>query len=291
VVVLSHLGAEEDKKLAKEVDGIDVIVGGHSHTIMEHGEKVGNTIVVQAGSLGRFVGDLELDVDPSSKKIVGHNAKLIPVITKDVEPDPGVQKILAPYLAQAEKYGSEVMGEAKEDLHYAHRKMGKLNQIHADSICEKSGAPFGICNSRTLRGHVKKGTVTRKDLYSALPFTEEGFVTLNIQGKHIRQHIEDCLADGATELAIPMGSLKYDYDPSKPSGQRLLSVRIDGKEMDNDKEYFLCVNETMGRHGNFAEARDKKHVGSSQDEFFSYFKAHSPWDDKIDDRINVINNS
>ncbi|MCD4783268.1 MAG: bifunctional metallophosphatase/5'-nucleotidase [Candidatus Eremiobacteraeota bacterium] len=288
VVVLSHLGAEEDKKLAKEVDGIDVIVGGHSHTVMDHGEKVGNTIIVQAGSLGRFIGNLQLDVDPTSKKIVGHNAKLIPVITKDIKPDPQIQKILAPYLAQAEKFGSEVMGEAKEDLHYSHREMGKLNQIHADSICEKSGAPFGICNSRTLRGHVKKGKVTRKDLYSALPFTEEGFVTLNTQGSHIRQHIEDCLADGATELAVPMGSLKYDYDPSKSSGQRLLSVKIDGREMDNDKEYFVCVNETMGRHKNFASSRDKKQVGSSQDEFFSFFKTHSPWDNKIDDRINLL---
>lgn len=288
VVVLSHLGNEEDKKLAGEVDGIDVIVGGHSHTILQEGEMVGDTHIVQAGSLGRFVGKLQLEIDPASRKIVAGDAKLIPVVAKDLKPDPGIQKVLAPYLAQAEKYGSQVMGEATEDLHYGHREMSKLNQIHADSICEASGAPFGICNSRTLRGHVKKGRVTRKELYSALPFTEEGFVTFNIKGKQIRQHIEDCLADGATELAVPMGSLKYEYDPSLPGGSRLTSLKVDGKALDDDKEYFICTNQTMGRHENFASARDKKLAGSSQSVFFDYFTRHSPWDNQVDDRIKTV---
>ena len=289
VMVLSHLGATEDEKLAKEMDGIDVIVGGHSHTVLDHGKKVGDTIIVQAGSLGRYVGKLDLEIDPASRKISDYNAQLIPVLADELTPDPGVQRILAPYIAQAEKYGSEVMGEAKEELHYGHREMGKLNQIHADSICEKSGAPFGICNSRTLRGHVKKGKVTRKELYSALPFTEEGFVTLNVKGKHIKQHIEDCLADGATELAVPMGSLRYEYDPSKASGERLTDIKLGGNELEDDKEYFICVNETMGRHENFSTATNKKKVGSSQDEFFDYFKKHSPWDDKTDGRISTVN--
>lgn len=291
VIVLSHMGTPEDRKLAQEVPGIDIIVGGHSHNIMHEGEREGNTILLQAGSLGRFLGSFEMEIDPASKKIVQHQAKLIPVIAKDIQPDPAVEKILAPYLKAAEEYGSKDCGTALEDLTYGHREMGKLNQIHADSILEKSGAPFGICNSRTLRGHVKKGDVKLKELYSSLPFTEEGFVTLEIQGRHIKQHIEDCLADGAVELAIPMGSLKYEYDPAKPSGNRLISALIDGKEMEDDKEYFICVNETMGRQSNFAEAKNKIKAGSSQEVFFDYFKAHSPWDNSIDDRIKITSSS
>ena len=288
VMVLSHLGASEDEKLAEEVKGIDVIVGGHSHTVMEHGRKVGDTIIVQAGALGKFVGKLDLEVDPDTKQITEHHAELIPVISDEIKPDPEVEKILAPYIAHAEKVGAAIMGEALEDIHYEHREVGKLNQIHADSILEKSGAPFGICNSRTLRGHVKKGAVTRKELYSALPFTEEGFVTLKIEGKNIRKHIEDCLADGATELAVPMGALKYQYDPSGPSGERLVSLKLDGNEMEDDREYFICLNETMSRHDNFSTAREIKKIGSSQEEFFNYFTAHSPWDNKVDDRVTIV---
>lgn len=288
VMVLSHLGAVEDEKLAEEVKGIDVIVGGHSHTILDNGNKVGDTIIVQAGSLGRYVGKLDLEIDPSTKHITGHYARVIPVLSREIKPDPQVEKILAPYIAHAEKVGSAVMGEALEDLHYEHREVGKLNQIHADSILEKSGAAFGICNSRTLRGHIEKGMVTRKELYSALPFTEEGIVTLKIEGKNIRKHIEDCLADGATELAVPMGALKYQYDPSGPSGNRLVSLKLDGNEMEDDREYLICLNETMSRHENFSTAREIEHKGSSQEEFFSYFQTHSPWDNKTDNRVTIF---
>ncbi|MCE1246911.1 MAG: bifunctional metallophosphatase/5'-nucleotidase [Firmicutes bacterium] len=291
IVVLSHLGDGEDVKLAEAVKGVDLIVGGHSHTVMQNGRKVGDTTIVQAGSMGRFVGNVELEFDPSSKKLVGCKPSLLPVVSGDVKPDPQIEKILAPYIAQAAKFGSEVMGEAVEDLQYGHREALKLNMIHADSILAKSGAPFGICNSRTLRGNVDKGTVTRKDLYNALPLSEEGFCTLNIQGKYIRKHIEDSLADGARSLAVPMGSLKFEYDPSKPSGQRLLSAKLDGKEMEDDKDYSICVNETIARNKNFASAKDMKVVGNCQEEFFDYFRAHSPWDNSIDDRIKIVSSN
>jgi len=287
IIVLSHLGAGEDEKLAAEVKGIDIIVGGHSHTKLEHARKVGNTIIVQAGSQGKYLGKLDLYM--KNKKIVSYSSCLIPVITDKIPPDPEIEKIIAPYIEETEKVGSEIMGEASEDLIYGHRFMGKLNQIHADSIWKKSGASCGICNSRTLRGNIKAGPVTKKDLYSALPFTEEGFVTLTIKGKYIRQHIERCLSDGATELAIPAGSLKYTYDPSKPDGHRLVSLTVEGKEMDDNMEYFIFVNETMGRHKDFDTAKDRKRIGSCQDEFFEYFKASKvPWDNKTDDRITVI---
>jgi 2',3'-cyclic-nucleotide 2'-phosphodiesterase (5'-nucleotidase family) len=290
VIVLSHLGVTEDEKLAAKVKAIDVIVGGHSHTILEHARKVGHTIIVQAGSQGKYLGKLDLYLNRQSKKIVSYSSRLIPVITDEIPPDPEIEKIIAPYIEETEKFGSEVMGEASEDLLYGHRFMGKLNQIHADSIWKKSGAPFGICNSRTLRGNVKAGVVTKKDLYTALPFTEEGFVTLTIKGRYIRQHIERCLSDCATELAIPAGSLEYSYDPSKPDGHRLISLTVEGKEMDDNKEYFIFVNETMGRHKDFERAKDRKKIGSSQNEFFEYFKAgKEPWDNKIDDRITVFN--
>ncbi|HPZ07774.1 MAG TPA: bifunctional UDP-sugar hydrolase/5'-nucleotidase [Candidatus Eremiobacteraeota bacterium] len=289
VIVLSHLGEKEDEKLAAEVKGIDVIVGGHSHTKIDEARKVGDTLIVQAGAQGKFLGKLDIDVDLQSKKIVSYTSRLIPVIADEITPDPEIEKIIAPYLAEAEKFGSAVMGEASEDLIHGHRFMGKLNQIHADSIWAKSGAPFGICNSRTLRGNIKAGTVTKKDLYTALPFTEEGFVTLTIEGKYIRQHIENCLSDGATELAIPAGSLKYSYAPSKAEGHRLTSLTLDGKELDDNAEYFIFVNETMGRHKDFETAKDKKKIGSSQEEFFEYFKAHKgPWNNKTDDRITVV---
>ncbi|MEQ8168301.1 MAG: metallophosphatase, partial [Candidatus Eremiobacterota bacterium] len=109
IVVTSHLGLPEDEKLASEVEGIDVIVGGHTHNKLEEGKKVGNTVIVQAGTKGGYLGKLDLQIDSNTKKIVSHTAKLIPVIASQVKPDKDVQIAIAPYISEAEKFGSEVM--------------------------------------------------------------------------------------------------------------------------------------------------------------------------------------
>lgn len=288
IVVLSHLGFEEDKKLARQVDGIDVIVGGHSHSEVRGGHQEGKTIIVQAGSLGKYVGNLELTLDSRTKKICSFNSKLIPVKNNEVKPDPEVERILKPYQMEAEKIGSKVMGEALEDIHHAHRQAAKLNQIHADSLLEASGAEFGICNSRTLRGNLKKGKVTYKDLYNALPFTEENYVKCRATGKMILDEIEDDLRDDATELAVPTG-LKYEYDPDRPEGSRVTSITIDGgKPLEMDREYTVVLNETMSRKKFFDKAKDKKVLGGCQKIFFDYFKKNSPFKNDADDRVKVV---
>ena len=88
IVVNSHLGLKEDEKLAQEVKGIDVIVGGHSHSELKDGKKVGDTIIVQAGTKGEVLGKLDLEVDPKTKKINGYKAQLIPVRASEVKPRP-----------------------------------------------------------------------------------------------------------------------------------------------------------------------------------------------------------
>ncbi len=289
VVVLSHLGFEEDKKLAKEVEGIDVIVGGHSHSKLEKGHTEGDTIIVQAGAMTHRLGKLELNIDPESKRIVSHKAQLLPIVQKELTPDPAIQKILAPYRAKCEKLGAKEMGFAREDLLYAHREAGKLNQIHADSILKASGAQFGICNSRTLRAHVKAGKVTMKDLYSALPFTEENYVRMEATGKMIMNEIEDDLRDDATELAVPTG-LKYEYDPSQPEGNRLQKAFLpDGTRLEPDRKYMVVVNETMSRKPAFKNVTHKKVLGGCQKVFFDYFKKGGIWSDDADDRVKVVN--
>lgn len=287
VVVLSHMGFEEDCKLAKAVPGLDVIVGGHSHTELPHGHQEGDTLIVQAGALTKFVGRATLEIDPATRRVVGYEAHLIPVKVDGVNPDPEVAAILAPYLREAQQVGARVMGEANEDLRHAHREAAKLNQIHADSILRASGAEFGICNSRTLRANVREGEVTFKDLYSALPFTEENYVVLRATGRQVLAEIEDDLRDKATELAVPAG-LSYSYDPTRPEGQRVVSATLaDGKPLDPDREYTVVLNETMSRKPAFHDT-PRKVLGPVQPLFFEAFDQGSPWNDDPDARVKRL---
>lgn len=287
VVVLSHMGFEEDCKLAKAVPGLDVIVGGHSHTELHEGHREGDTLIVQAGGLTKFVGRATLEFDPATRRVVGQRAQLIPVKVDGVHPDAEVQAIIAPYLREAQQVGARVMGHAEADLPHAHREAAKLNQIHADSILRASGAEFGICNSRTLRANVREGDVTYQDLYSALPFTEENYVVMRARGSQVLAEIEDDLRDKATELAVPAG-LSYAYDPQRPEGQRVVSATLaDGKPLDPDKEYTIVLNETMSRKPAFKDT-PRKVLGPVQPLFFEAFGKGSPWQDDPDARVRKI---
>jgi len=288
VVVLSHMGFEEDRKLARDLPGIDVIVGGHSHTRLPEGHREGDTLIVQAGSLSKFMGRATLHVDPSTRRIIQSEARIVPVLVDELSPDPEVERILAPYMAEAEQVGSRPMGLATENLRHGHREAHKLNQIHADSLLKASGADLGICNSRTLRNNVPKGEVTFKDLYSALPFTEENCVVLRATGREVLAEIEDDLRDSATELAIPTG-LRYEYDPSRPEGSRVVGCTLpDGSPLDMDREYTVVMNETMSKKKVFHDAPGRQVLGPVQPLFFEAFQQGSPWSDDADDRVRRL---
>ena len=114
-----HMGFEEDRKLARDLPGIDVIVGGHSHTRLPEGHREGDTLIVQAGSLSKFMGRATLHIDPITRRIIHSEARVIPVLVEELSPDPEVERILAPYVAEAEQVGSRIMGVATENLYGA----------------------------------------------------------------------------------------------------------------------------------------------------------------------------
>ena len=287
IVVNSHLGAPEDRKLAENIQGIDIIVGGHSHSKLDKGEKIGDTIIVQAGTKGECVGKLDFEVDPKTKKILSYDANLIPVIAKDIKPDPFVKAIIAPYMEEAEKFGSEVMGIATENISFKHNTLGKVNQILADAMVKKAGTEIGICSARVVRGDIPEGKVTKKDLFSAVPFTEENIVTLDISGKYIKEYIESRVKDGTRGIAVPAGSLKYVYDPTRPEGDRVTSLTVGGKEMDLEESYHIAVNDSIPVKKSFDTAQNKKKIGPYQDAFFDLFKEGGTWDNKKDNRVLV----
>ncbi len=306
IVVLSHTGLRQpgenqqsDIKMAHrlaemrkkdpDLPKVDLIVGGHTHDRLFEGVEVDGTLIVQAGSLTEYVGKAELVFDSARRQVVSHNAVLIPVVASEVEPDPETEAILRPYLEQAHKIGSKVMGYACERLEHAHRKAAKLNQIHADSILKHTDAELVICNSRTLRADVPAGKVTYEQLYAALPFTEDTAVTMWATGKMIRAEIEECLKDGARELAIPAG-LKYVYDPKRPEGSRVVSITLqNGKALEDEKWYRVGMNWTMSNQKRWNGAKDRKSWGSCQELFFKSFQEGGPWKNDPDDRIVELN--
>lgn len=284
-VALTHIGFEQDCKLARETEGLEEIIGGHSHTVLPEGHKENGVHVAQAGSFGVYLGNTEIVWDKTNGRLVSIESGVIPVENSKFEPDEPTAKVMAPYLKEAEEIGSTIKGEALEELHYGHREASMLNQIHADSLLENSGADLAICNSRTLRGHIPAGPTSYRDLYQALPFTEENLVTMEATGQMVLDEIEDDLRDKATELAVPSG-LSYQYDSSKPEGQRLVSVKLaDGSPLNPHKTYRVAANETMSRKRHFDRAENKQVICGVQPLFFEAYEKSGPWKNDPDSRV------
>ncbi|HPZ10684.1 MAG TPA: metallophosphatase, partial [Candidatus Eremiobacteraeota bacterium] len=132
VVVLSHLGLEKDKELAEKVKGIDVIVGAHCHTALKEPEKVGNTLIVQAGTDGKYVGNLDIVFDREKKNVVSYDGKLIPVTT-EIKQDPEVKSIIAPYIEKYKAINNEVINKSEQDLPLVRDKRTALVNLFIDS--------------------------------------------------------------------------------------------------------------------------------------------------------------
>ncbi|MFH1415575.1 MAG: redoxin domain-containing protein [Elusimicrobiota bacterium] len=107
IVLVSHSGDEEDKKIAQEVPGIDIIVGGHSQTFHKEPAQIGDTLIVQAGKDGHRVGRLTLTIGPDNN-IISHESEMI-LLIKEVQDDPAARKLIDEYKIEVKKEAGKVL--------------------------------------------------------------------------------------------------------------------------------------------------------------------------------------
>ncbi len=107
IIVLSHSGYEEDANLAKQIKGIDIIIGGHSQTLVKDAAGKNNTLIVQAGEKGQYLGKLDLKFD-EKKKISSYQYQLLP-LTKDIPDDKEVRVLVTEYQQEIEKAGKKLL--------------------------------------------------------------------------------------------------------------------------------------------------------------------------------------
>lgn len=213
MVLLSHVGHEEELELARETNCIDVIVGGHSHTVVDPGVMVGETLVAQAGEYGSHVGFIELTVDTKMNKMLSVKSELIPA-SELPGPEP---EVAAAVKAWTDKVASHVDYEiAKASRNYSQEE---LQYIFEDILAEATGAEFGFYNMGGIRDVIRKGSVTARNIWTIEPFGNN-LVTIRAKGSIVRRMLG-----------------KGQDDPHR----RAASI-------DNDRTYFVATNSFIGSH-------------------------------------------
>ncbi len=249
IVVLSHIGFSADIDLAKKVDGIDVIVGGHSHTKVAKPAVIGKTHIVQAFEHGKVLGVLDLTV--KNGRIVRADGRLDPVAPTGNE-DKAVGQIVAKYQQKVDAVMNETVGETPADLDGVNvrRQETNLGNLITDIMRKTSGADAAIINGGTIRTSIRKGTVRVSDVYAVVPF-DNYIVAIKLTGKQIRDTLEHGVsAIEEEEGRFPQVSgLVFSYDRLGPKGSRVKDVYIGGSLLVADKDYTVATNDFLAAGG------------------------------------------
>lgn len=249
VVVLSHMGLEADIRLARELgsEWVDVIVGGHTHAVLEQPQLENGVLIVQAGDRGRFVGKLRLRVDTKSDAVIDWQYELVPVR------NPGaIDAAVVAYLDSLER-ALEPAYHLNEPLailqgHWIRESRGESNigSWQADAFRKVAGTDVAFQNSYGIRKDVPAGTLRVRDFWETNPFSNR-LVVFTVTGEELLRILEHNCRDRGEILQV--SGVRYTYDPTRPEGARILTATFeDGKPIRPHANYTVCTNDYVAKN-------------------------------------------
>lgn len=282
IIALTHIGyndggGDNDLLLANHVEGIDMIVGGHSHTKLDKPEVINKfaepTIIVQANEYTKFLGTLSVGFDEKGK-IISHDGKLIELDAK-VNPDdknsayvfandPEAEQILnTKYKPEVDKKKKEIVAKSTVELlggnPAARTGETNLGNLIADGMLAKAktinpNTVIALQNGGGVRTTLPAGDISIADVLTVLPFGN-ALGIMEITGAEIVGALEHSVknAPAANGAFLQIAGMKYEYDSSKPSGERVVSVEVmkDGKftPLSETEKYTVATNIFTARGG------------------------------------------
>ena len=249
VVLLSHNGFDVDRKLAARVQGIDVILTGHTHDAIPEAIKVGNTLLIASGSHGKFVSRLDLDVQNGALK--GFRYKLIPLFADSIKPDAemtaAITKARAPYAKEL----SRVVGNAESLLYRRGNFNGSFDDVICAALLKERDAEIALSPGFRWGTSVLPGqAITMEDIHNATAITYPQVYRMPMTGERLKEVLED-VADNLFNPdpyyqqggdMVRCGGLGYAIDVGKPIGQRISAMtqlKL-GKPIEPKKEYVVA---------------------------------------------------
>lgn len=242
VIALTHLGVEEDVKLAKQVPRIDLIVGGHSHTALEKPIKVGQTLVVQAGAYCEFLGRLDLTAE--NGKVVSYRDKLIP-LDSSIPEDPSMASIIDEYKKQLGGLLNRVIGRTSVLLDGGRSKVRSdeqtnLGRLMTHLMGAKFKADAALQNGGGIRQSIHPGEISLADIYSVLPFGNHP-VEISLKGRYLREALQS-----SADMAIGSGGKLQTWGVDFDIKDGRVNVRkVAGKAFDPDRTYTVVINDFL----------------------------------------------
>jgi len=248
VVVLSHNGFDVDRKMASRVDGIDVILTGHTHDALPEPVNVNDTLLIASGSNGKFVTRLDLDVRDGAVQGFAH--KLIPIFSDVIAPDAEMRALVeaerAPFKADLE----EVLGTTDSLLYRRGNFNGTWDDLICNALIEEREADIALSPGFRWGPSLLPGDpITREDLFNATAMSYPNAYRSEMTGEMLHVILED-VADNLFNPdpyyqqggdMVRVGGMGYRIDVTKPQGERITEMTIlkTGETVDPQKTYVV----------------------------------------------------
>lgn len=249
VVLLSHLGYQLDVELAEQIEGIDVILGGHTHHLLEHGQQVGSTLIAQTGKFGQYVGHIALSIDRATNRVAVANAEVLNPL--DYPADKGVGAFLAQEFQLAEELLTTTVAQLTADFTLDWERESPFATFLAASIRAWTQADVGLANSGLLLRALPAGPVTKLDLLRCLPHPiNPVVVTLTgaelakvmeraIQPAFVRRELRGFGFRGKVAGWMGIDGMTVDFGDSPDS--TIKQIKIDGHPLEPARNYRVAT--------------------------------------------------
>jgi 5'-nucleotidase/UDP-sugar diphosphatase len=303
-VLLTHIGFEEDKKLAAILDpewGVDMIIGGHSHTSLSEPAIVNGIPIVQAYTGTDQIGRFDIDFDDKNK-LIGYTWQCIPINEKTCPFDPIMEELLGVYKDETDKKYQRIITTFRRPLSHPQRNMEtELGNLIADLLQVDSSFDIMLFGSGAIRKKQLGPIVRYQDLKECLPY-DEAVVMLEVTGKqfkHMIKHMlrDECYDDGHTEFYQVSKGVHIVYNRLT----KVLEVcQLNGKDIYDEK--IIKIGLTAGYHLDgfskffdvpieevYANKKPKTVITSCNAIFEELLSASTNFDSHLEDRILIKN--
>jgi sulfur-oxidizing protein SoxB len=293
VIAISHMGKGADLKFASRVNGLDAILGAHTHDLIDPPIEIRNpggktTLVCQAGSHGKNLGRLDLWV--KNGKVVRHEHQIYRVRAKAIPPDPEIQKIVDEEYARY-KWMGETIGKTKSLLYRRATWQNTMDNFITDAYRRIENADVAFGPAWRFGATILPGDITVDDVYNMVPVKSNIWV-VGLDGGSIKDIIEDALDNVLNEdpyLTVGGDLVRFSgmevwIDTGKPAGWRVVKLLIGKKPYDPKKIYKVATaGGLVQNHAGVVSKIDTGKVAPTA--LIDYIKASSPISSQLDDRI------
>ena len=305
-VLLTHIGFEEDKHLARQLDpawGVDLIIGGHSHTFLDHAAEENGVVIAQAGTGTDQIGRFDIVVDTDNNCIDSYTWRTVPICADTCPRNPAMEQVLHRFTSQVDEKYSHIVGRFRRELTHPERTQEtELGNLFADIFTRSLGIDVMLIGSGSIRAEKLGPIVTYGDLIEGFPY-DDGVYMFKVTGRQLREMLHYMLREeayaGHTEFYQLPSTLRLRYDRAKGdfdyftycgkevgkeiSDDALFTVGLQNYHFQNMESFFHLSYDTV------CKLQKPRSVATScQDILMEYFREHEMVDAVVDGRMTIL---